>query len=163
MPFRRFRRQYDQLPQFERGGRIICVREAGWSARRVAHQLGCSDCVVRRCWDHWIKEMSFTRPGTGCPRQISRREDHYIVRNARVLPTVSSDAIQTQVAPSLGALCLLESYGCAWLKDISDRLAHYVGCPCRPPIDAPVSSGAVHEETGLQRNGTRSSLATNLD
>ncbi|GFU95001.1 transposable element Tcb1 transposase [Trichonephila clavipes] len=24
--------------------------EAGWSARRVAHQLGRSDCVVRRCW-----------------------------------------------------------------------------------------------------------------
>ncbi|GFT07993.1 uncharacterized protein TNCV_977801, partial [Trichonephila clavipes] len=36
-------------------------------------------------------------------------------------------------------------------------------CPCRPPIDASVWSDAVHEETGLQRNGTRSSLATNSD
>ncbi|GFX09424.1 transposable element Tcb2 transposase [Trichonephila clavipes] len=54
--------------------------EAGWSARRVARQLGRSDCVVRRCWDQWIQEMSFTRiPGSGHPRQTSRREDRRIV------------------------------------------------------------------------------------
>ncbi|GFX25121.1 transposable element Tcb2 transposase [Trichonephila clavipes] len=67
MPLRRFRRQYEQLSHFERG-RIIGMMEAGWSARRVAHQLGRSDCVVRRCWDQWIREMSFTRrPGSGRP------------------------------------------------------------------------------------------------
>ncbi|PRD28354.1 UNVERIFIED_CONTAM: hypothetical protein NCL1_32619 [Trichonephila clavipes] len=37
------------------------------------------------------------------PRQTSRREDHHIVRNARVQPSASSAAIQAQVAPSLGA------------------------------------------------------------
>ncbi|GFW17304.1 transposable element Tcb1 transposase [Trichonephila clavipes] len=48
--------------------------------------------------------MSFTRrPGSGRPRQTSRREDHHIVRNVRVQPTASSAAIQVQVAPSLGA------------------------------------------------------------
>ncbi|GFU52763.1 HTH_Tnp_Tc3_2 domain-containing protein [Trichonephila clavipes] len=48
--------------------------------------------------------MSVTqRPGSGCPRQTSRREDHHIVRNARVQPSASSTAIQAQVAPSLGA------------------------------------------------------------
>ncbi|GFT33585.1 transposable element Tcb2 transposase [Trichonephila clavipes] len=48
--------------------------------------------------------MSFTRsPGSGRPRQASRREDHHIVRNARVQPTALSAAIQAQVAPSLGA------------------------------------------------------------
>ncbi|GFU92906.1 transposable element Tcb2 transposase [Trichonephila clavipes] len=78
--------------------------EIGWSAGRVACQLGRSDCVVRRCWDQWIREMSFTRrPGSGYPRQISRREDCPIVRNVRVQPTASSAAIQAQVAPSLGA------------------------------------------------------------
>ncbi|GFV77024.1 transposable element Tcb2 transposase [Trichonephila clavipes] len=103
MPLRRFRRQYEQLSQFERG-RIIGIMEAGWSARRVARQLGRSDCVVRRCWDQWIREMSFTqRPGPGRPRQTSRREDRHIVRNARVQPTVSSATIQAQVTPSLGA------------------------------------------------------------
>ncbi|GFV70058.1 transposable element Tcb1 transposase [Trichonephila clavipes] len=44
MPLRRFRRQYEQLSQFERG-RFIGMMEAGWSARQVARQLGRSDCV----------------------------------------------------------------------------------------------------------------------
>ncbi|GFV35533.1 transposable element Tcb2 transposase [Trichonephila clavipes] len=75
MPLRRFRRQYEQLSQFERG-RIIGMMEAGWSARRVVRQLARSNCVVRRYWDQWIREMSFTqRPGSRRPRQTSRRED----------------------------------------------------------------------------------------
>ncbi|GFT74092.1 transposable element Tcb2 transposase [Trichonephila clavipes] len=65
--------------------------EAGWSARRV----GRFDCVVRRCWDQWIREMSFTRrPGSGRPRQTSRREDHHIIKNAREQTTASSAVIQ---------------------------------------------------------------------
>ncbi|GFW86617.1 uncharacterized protein TNCV_4334011 [Trichonephila clavipes] len=132
MAFRRFRRQYEQLSQFERG-RIIGVMEAGWSARQVARQLVRSDCVVRRCWDNWIQEMSFTRrPDIICRRrfrQTSRREDNHIVRNARVQPTASWVAIQAQVAHSLGSLCLLEPYEGAWLKGIWDRGAHYVCCP----------------------------------
>ncbi|GFV91113.1 HTH_Tnp_Tc3_2 domain-containing protein [Trichonephila clavipes] len=72
--------------------------------RRVARQLGRSDCVVRRCWDQWIRELSFTRrPGSGRPQQTSRREDIHIVRNAHVQPTASSAASQAQVAPPLGA------------------------------------------------------------
>ncbi|GFT54595.1 transposable element Tcb2 transposase [Trichonephila clavipes] len=48
--------------------------------------------------------MSFTRrPGSGCPRQTSRREDRHILRNAQVQPTDSSAAIQAHVALSLGA------------------------------------------------------------
>ncbi|GFY15639.1 transposable element Tcb2 transposase [Trichonephila clavipes] len=83
---------------------MIGMMEAGWSARRVARQLGCPDCVVRRCWDQWIREISFTRrPSSGHPRQTSRREDHHIVRNAHVQPTASSATLQAQVAPSLGA------------------------------------------------------------
>ncbi|GFT34364.1 uncharacterized protein TNCV_3676971 [Trichonephila clavipes] len=59
MPLRRFRRQHEQMSQFERG-RIIGMMEAGWSSRRVPRQLSHSKCVVRRCWDQWIQEMSFT-------------------------------------------------------------------------------------------------------
>ncbi|GFW13440.1 transposable element Tcb2 transposase [Trichonephila clavipes] len=48
--------------------------------------------------------MSFTRrPGSGHPEQTSHREDHHIVRNARVQPTASSVAIQAQVAPLSGS------------------------------------------------------------
>ncbi|GFX74155.1 transposable element Tcb2 transposase [Trichonephila clavipes] len=108
MPLRRFRRPYEQLSQFERARwhlqAIIGKMEAGWSARRVARQLGRSDCDVRRCWDQWIREMSFTRrKGSGHPRQTSHQEDCHIVRNACVQPTASSAAIQAQVAPSLKA------------------------------------------------------------
>ncbi|GFT74427.1 transposable element Tcb2 transposase [Trichonephila clavipes] len=80
------------------------MMEAGWSGRRVARQLGRYECVVRRCWDQWIREMSFTRGlCSGWPRQTSRREDFHIVRNAQVQITASSAAIQAQVATSLGA------------------------------------------------------------
>ncbi|GFV35458.1 transposable element Tcb2 transposase [Trichonephila clavipes] len=72
MPLRSLRRQYEQLSQFERG-RIIGMMEAGWSGRPVFRQLDLSDYVVRRCWDQWIRKMSFTgRPGSGRPRQTSR-------------------------------------------------------------------------------------------
>ncbi|GFT16717.1 transposable element Tcb2 transposase [Trichonephila clavipes] len=90
MPLCRFRRQYEQLPQFERG-RIISMLEAGWSARRVTRQLGRSDCVVK---------TRFRTPSTRTP---SHREDRHIIRNARVQPTASCAAIQAQVVPSLGA------------------------------------------------------------
>ncbi|GFV51177.1 transposable element Tcb2 transposase [Trichonephila clavipes] len=43
------------------------------------------------------------KPFPGRPRQTNYREDHHIVRNARVQPIASSAAIQAQVAPSLGA------------------------------------------------------------
>ncbi|GFV70474.1 transposable element Tcb2 transposase [Trichonephila clavipes] len=71
MPLRHFRKQYEQLSQFERG-RVIDMMEAGWSARRL---------------------------GSGCPRQSSHQEDHHhIVRNARIQPTASSVVIQAQAA-----------------------------------------------------------------
>ncbi|GFW60626.1 HTH_Tnp_Tc3_2 domain-containing protein [Trichonephila clavipes] len=138
--------------------------EAEWSARRVARQLGCSDCIVRRCWVQWIQEMSFTRrPGSGCPRQTSHREDRHIVRNARVQPTASSAAILAQIAPSLRAPVSS--------RTIRRRLAEgHLGS--RRPLrvvtltlthDASVWSDAAPEKTGLQRNGTRTSLGTNPD
>ncbi|GFV12916.1 HTH_Tnp_Tc3_2 domain-containing protein [Trichonephila clavipes] len=53
MPLRRNRRQYEQLTDFDRG-RIIGLREAGWSNRRIGRHLGRSDMVeVARCWQQW--------------------------------------------------------------------------------------------------------------
>ncbi|GFU96666.1 hypothetical protein TNCV_2901511 [Trichonephila clavipes] len=45
MPLRRNRWQYEQLTNFDRG-RIISLREAGWSNRRIGRHLGRSDMVV---------------------------------------------------------------------------------------------------------------------
>ncbi|GFY06251.1 transposable element Tcb2 transposase [Trichonephila clavipes] len=44
MPLRRNRRQYEQLTDFDRG-RIIGLREAGWSNRRIGRHLGRSDML----------------------------------------------------------------------------------------------------------------------
>ncbi|GFS91328.1 HTH_Tnp_Tc3_2 domain-containing protein [Trichonephila clavipes] len=108
--------------------------------------------------------MSFTRrPGTGRPRQTNHREDRHIVRNAHVQPTASSSVIQAQEVPSLGAPL--------YSRTIRRRLGEgHLGSrrplrvlPLKSPINASVWSGATHEDTGLQRNGSRSSLATNPD
>ncbi|GFW07033.1 transposable element Tcb2 transposase [Trichonephila clavipes] len=110
--------------------RIIGMMKAGWSDRQVPFQLGHSDCIVRRYWDQWIQEMSLTRrPGSGRPRQTSRREDRRIVRHTRVQPTASSAAIQAQVAPSLGAPVSSRTIRRLLAKGHLDRGAHYVSCP----------------------------------
>ncbi|GFX78789.1 transposable element Tcb2 transposase [Trichonephila clavipes] len=59
MQLRRFRRQYEQLSQFERG-RIVGMMEAG----RVARQLGRSDCVAN---------VAPTLGAPGASRTIRRR------------------------------------------------------------------------------------------
>ncbi|GFU41749.1 hypothetical protein TNCV_4467751 [Trichonephila clavipes] len=48
MPLRRNRRQYEQLTDFDRG-RIIGLREAGWSNRRIGRPRSAGDMVVARC------------------------------------------------------------------------------------------------------------------
>ncbi|GFS65109.1 HTH_Tnp_Tc3_2 domain-containing protein [Trichonephila clavipes] len=52
MPLRRNRRQYEQLTDFDRG-RIMGIREAGWSNRRIGRQLG---RTIWRC------RLDFCRP-----------------------------------------------------------------------------------------------------
>ncbi|GFT86019.1 transposable element Tcb2 transposase [Trichonephila clavipes] len=59
MPLRRNRRQYEQLTDFDRG-RIISLREAGWSNRRIGRHR---DMVVSRCWQQWITEGRVYRRG----------------------------------------------------------------------------------------------------
>ncbi|GFX91214.1 uncharacterized protein TNCV_1246291 [Trichonephila clavipes] len=105
--------------------------EAGWSARRVARRFGRSDCVLERCWDQWIREMSFTRTaGSGSPRHSSHREYSHTVRNIRLQPTASSADIQVQVAPLLGALLYSRTvHEGTWMTDIWDFDAHYVCYP----------------------------------
>ncbi|GFX19008.1 transposable element Tcb2 transposase [Trichonephila clavipes] len=114
MPLHRFRRQYEQLSLFERE-RIIGMIEVRWSARRVARQLGPSDCVVRRCWDQWIREMSFTRrPGSGCPRQtrpldesrlnLSSDDNRVRVWRPRGEHLNPAFALQRHTAPTVGMM-----------------------------------------------------------
>ncbi|GFS70629.1 hypothetical protein TNCV_520381 [Trichonephila clavipes] len=69
--------------------------KAGWSAMRVARQLGRSDCAVRRCWNQWIRKMSFTqRPSSGRPRKTpSGRLSHpELAERWTELPQVSDES-----------------------------------------------------------------------
>ncbi|GFT23172.1 transposable element Tcb2 transposase [Trichonephila clavipes] len=75
MPLRRFRRQYEQLSQFERGI-IIGLMEDGWSARRSARQLGRSDCVVAPSLGAPVSSLTVRRRlaeghlGSLCPLRV---------------------------------------------------------------------------------------------
>ncbi|GFV33731.1 transposable element Tcb2 transposase [Trichonephila clavipes] len=73
MPLRRFRRQYEQLTQFDRW-RIIGMTEDGRSARRVACQLGHSYCVVApsQGYSRTIRRLLIDegRLGSRCPLRV---------------------------------------------------------------------------------------------
>ncbi|GFW48352.1 HTH_Tnp_Tc3_2 domain-containing protein [Trichonephila clavipes] len=84
MPLRRNRRQYEQLTDFDRG-RIIGLREAGWSNRRIGRHLGRSDMVVARCWQQWITEGRVYRRGGAIKRNHRRRLTEVGLRSRRPL------------------------------------------------------------------------------
>ncbi|GFW92307.1 hypothetical protein TNCV_3541931 [Trichonephila clavipes] len=87
MPLRRNRRQYEQLTDFDRG-RIISLREAGWSNRRIGRHLGRSDMEVARCWQQWITEgRVYRRGGHPVPSRetIRRRLTEVGLRSRRPL------------------------------------------------------------------------------
>ncbi|GFS56330.1 transposable element Tcb1 transposase [Trichonephila clavipes] len=87
MPLRRNRRQYEQLTDFDRG-RIIGLREAGWSNRRIGRHLGRSDMVVARCSQQWITEgRVYRRGGHPVPSRetIRRRLTEVGLRSRRPL------------------------------------------------------------------------------
>ncbi|GFX32756.1 transposable element Tc1 transposase [Trichonephila clavipes] len=81
MPGKRARRHFSPLSEFERG-LIIGMIIAGWSTRRFAGHLDCSECAVRNCWEQWIREGTNARKtGSGATRKTRRREDPRIVRH----------------------------------------------------------------------------------
>ncbi|GFU24242.1 uncharacterized protein TNCV_3395671 [Trichonephila clavipes] len=88
------------MTDFDRG-RIIGLREAGWSNRRIGRHLGRSDMVVARCWQQWITEgRVYRRGGSGRPRNTNDCEDSAIRRVATSAPTTSLASIQRHLPPS---------------------------------------------------------------
>lgn len=101
MPLRRYRRPYRQLNDFERG-RIVGMREAGWSYRAIGRHLQRTDTAVQRCWQQWLRQGNCRRnEGSGRPRSTNARQDRMIVRQARTAPTVSLSTIQRTTASSI--------------------------------------------------------------
>ncbi|GFX43979.1 transposable element Tc1 transposase [Trichonephila clavipes] len=96
-PGKRARRHFSQLSEFERS-LIIGKKIVGWSTRRVAGQVECSECAVRNCWKQWTREGTHTwKTGSGATRKITRREDRRIVRQALVDPTETRSTIRADV------------------------------------------------------------------
>ncbi|GFV97125.1 transposable element Tcb2 transposase [Trichonephila clavipes] len=118
MPLRRNRRQYEQLTDFDRG-RIIGLREAGWSNRRIGRHLGRSDMVVARCWQQWITEgRVYRRGGSGRPRNTNDREDRAIRRVATSAPTTSLASIQRHLPPFQTSSAIKRNH-----KETTDRMS----------------------------------------
>ncbi|GFX24556.1 HTH_Tnp_Tc3_2 domain-containing protein [Trichonephila clavipes] len=105
--------------------------------------------------------MSFTRrPVSSRLRETSRREDHHIVRNARVQPTASSAAIQAHVAPSLYAHVSSRTIGRRLAEGLLGLWRLLSVLPLTPTQQRLSLEWCNERGTGVQWNGTRSSLAT---
>ncbi|GFY22350.1 transposable element Tcb2 transposase [Trichonephila clavipes] len=90
MPLRRNRRQYEQLTDFDRG-RIIGLREAGWSNRRIGRHLDRSDMVVARCWQQWITEGRVYRRGGAIKRNHKETTDRSWLEEPTSAKTLTTD------------------------------------------------------------------------
>ncbi|KAI4458949.1 abl interactor family member [Holotrichia oblita] len=83
MPRVRQHQHFVELSDFERG-RIIGMREAGFSLREIARRVNRNVSTVLRCWSKWSLEgVQHRRRGSGRPRRTTDREE----RRLRLLAT----------------------------------------------------------------------------
>ncbi|GFV33602.1 HTH_Tnp_Tc3_2 domain-containing protein [Trichonephila clavipes] len=77
------------------------MKTAGWSTRRVAGQVDCSECAVRNCWEQLTREGTYVRKtGSRANRKTTKREDR-IVGQALVDPTVTRSTIRADVGVAI--------------------------------------------------------------
>jgi transposase len=101
MPLRRRRSHYQQLTEFERG-RIIGLREGGFSFREIAERLSRNASTVHECWQQWSREGTASRrPGSGRPRSTTEREDRRVRRMAVASRTASAAEIRAAVGTTV--------------------------------------------------------------
>ncbi|GBM09106.1 hypothetical protein AVEN_5289-1 [Araneus ventricosus] len=101
MPLRRRRSHYEQLTEFERG-RVIGLREGGFSFRDIAERLGQNVSTVHDCWVRWSRDGTASRrPGSGRPRGTTEREDRRIRRTAVSHRTASAAEIRAAVGTTV--------------------------------------------------------------
>lgn len=106
MPRRPKKATFQQLAQFERG-RIIGLREGGFSYRAIAARVQRSSSTVMRVWKQWIDENRTTRKtGSGRRKVTSMRDDRHLVRMAVTDRTASSRQLAAHWSTATGvALC----------------------------------------------------------
>ncbi|GFS79155.1 HTH_Tnp_Tc3_2 domain-containing protein [Trichonephila clavipes] len=80
--------------EFERS-RIIELKEAGWTNRRIVRYIGRIDAAIRRCGQEWVENGRFQRQdGSGRPRATAYREDRLTIRSAVTASDSSLSAIR---------------------------------------------------------------------
>ncbi|GFV60234.1 uncharacterized protein TNCV_3553941 [Trichonephila clavipes] len=97
MPLRRRRSYYQQLTKCERG-RVIRLREGGFSFHEIAKRLGWNVSTGHDCWEQWSRDGTASRrrnPGT------TEREDHRIQRTAVMHRTASVTEIRATVGTTV--------------------------------------------------------------
>ncbi|GFW37143.1 uncharacterized protein TNCV_5020411 [Trichonephila clavipes] len=86
MPRRRIRAHYEQMSVFERD-RIIGLKEAGWTKRKITFHMGRSNAAIRKCWQEWVDSGRFqSHDGSGRSTTTADREDRLIVKSAVTAP-----------------------------------------------------------------------------
>ncbi|GBM75265.1 hypothetical protein AVEN_214586-1 [Araneus ventricosus] len=101
MPLRRRRSHYQQLTEFERG-RVVGLREGGFSFRDIAERLGRNVSTVHDCWQQWSKEGTASRtPGSGRPRGTTEREDRRVRRMVAEHRTAPAAEIRAAVGTTV--------------------------------------------------------------
>ncbi|GBM55133.1 hypothetical protein AVEN_207021-1 [Araneus ventricosus] len=95
MPLRRRRSHYQQFTEFERG-RVVRLRESGFSILDIAERFGRDVSTERDFWQQRSREDTDSRrQGSGRPRGIAEREDHRVRRIAHL--TTSATEIRAAV------------------------------------------------------------------
>ncbi|GFW42684.1 transposable element Tc1 transposase [Trichonephila clavipes] len=82
MPPRRNKGKFQQLTEFERG-RIIVLRERGFSYRAIGARVQRNSSTVKRVWNQWTGEHRTTRKtGSGRRKVTSAHDDRHLLSMA---------------------------------------------------------------------------------
>ncbi|GBO21441.1 hypothetical protein AVEN_162580-1 [Araneus ventricosus] len=101
MSLKRRRSHYQQLTEFERG-RVVGLREGGFSFRDIAERLGRNVSTVHDCWQQCSREGTASRrPGFGRPPGTTERDVHCVRRMAVAHRTASAAEIRAAVGTTV--------------------------------------------------------------
>ncbi|GBL79541.1 Dopamine beta-hydroxylase [Araneus ventricosus] len=89
------------LTEFERG-RVIGLREGGFSFRDISERLGRNVSIVHDCWQQWSRVGTASRrPCSGRPCGITEREDRHVRYMVVAHRTVSAAKIRAAVGTTV--------------------------------------------------------------
>ncbi|GBO37089.1 hypothetical protein AVEN_176224-1 [Araneus ventricosus] len=110
MPLRSRRSHYQQLTEFGRG-RVVGLREGGFSFRDIAERRGRNISTVHHCWQQWSREGTASRrPGsrgtTVAHRTASAAEIRAEVGTTVTQRTVTNRLLQGQLRARRPVACI---------------------------------------------------------